>query len=217
MGTGRMLWQILDKLRFSGNLYGVDVSSNMCEFVKKNIKRERKYTQNIKIIQCSIKEAPKKIRAKSSFVISSFGFPSKITNRALCLDELRAVYEVLADGGDFFTIGWDESFNDELNVLWFKYIPDNIQANDFEEWRRKRSDFITTPRNCQLSWFKKGIQAPLQFSSLKEASYVMGNLFGRDAAQYIIQNNKMEWTMSLGITHNTKEELAAIIRNYERG
>jgi len=103
-----------------------------------------------------------------------------------------------------------------LNHVWFKFIPDKIQAHDFEEWRKKRATAIKSPRNVGLSWFKKGISAPLQFSSLKEAASVMGYLFGRDAAQYVVDSGKTEWAMSLGITCNTKEELASIIKSYER-
>jgi len=75
---------------------------------------------------------------------------------------------------------------------------------------------ISSPRNCGLKWAKKGILVPLQFSSLKEAAYIIGYLFGRDAAQYVVQNNKLEWTMLLGITHNTKKEIGEIIKIYER-
>lgn len=43
---------------------------------------------------------------------------------------------------------------------------------------------------------------------------VMGNLFGGDAAQFVVQNNKLEWSMALGITCNTKEEITEIIKEY---
>lgn len=213
-GTGRMLWQILDKIPFEGTLCGVDISRNMCKFVEKNIKRERRYAQPVCIIRSSIKDLPKKLKIKSNFIISSFGFPSRVNDKNLCLEEIKAVNTLLAKDGIFVTIGWDESFNDELGMMWFKYIPDKIKADDFEEWRKKRADAISSPRNCDLRWFKRGLLVPLQFSSLKEAAHIMGYLFGRDAVQYIVRNNKTEWGMSLGITFNTKKELKSIIRNY---
>ena len=150
---------------------------------------------------------------KTSFVISSFGFPSKISNKNLVFEELKAIYSILSDNGHFFSIGWDETFNDELNEMWFKYIPDSIDANNFEEWRRIRSASIDSPRNCNLTWLKKGIMAPLQFSSIEESANVMGHLFGKEAAEYIIKTNKTSWSMSLGITHNTKKELGKILKN----
>ncbi len=122
----------------------------------------------------------------------------------------------MKDDGVFITIGWDETFNDELNNMWFKYIPDDIRAKNFEEWRTVRSSKINSARNCGLKWFKKGINVPLQFSSLKESSMVMGYLFGRDAAQSIILKNQLDWSMSMGITLNTKEEIKLIIENYEK-
>lgn len=215
-GTGRMLWQIIEKLPFQGTPLAVDASEQMCDFVAKTMKRERKFTNDINIINSTISEARDRIQGLSTFVISSFGFPSRISDSKLCLDELRAVYALLDENGLFFTIGWDETFNDELNQMWFKFIPDRIAAEDFEDWRRKRASAIGSPRNAGLSWLKKGIAAPLQFSSLRESAFVMGYLFGRDAAQYVINNRKTEWSMSLGITCNTKEELRKIIQAYER-
>ena len=215
-GTGRMLWLIVKNINFEGKLFGIDANENMCNFTKKSIKRERIYTNDIKIIRSKIEELPKKIKTKSNFIISSFGFPSKIRNKKLCLKELKAVYSLLSEDGVFFTIGWDETFSDELNMMWYKYIPDDIKAHNFEEWRSKRSKIISSARNCNLSWFKKGIQVPLQFSSLKESAEVMGYLFGKDAAEYVVENEKTEWMMRMGITFNTKKELKKIIKTYAR-
>jgi hypothetical protein len=100
--------------------------------------------------------------------------------------------------------------------MWFKYIPDNIRAKNFDEWRAVRAGKIDSPRNCGLTWFKKNIIVPLQFSSLKESAIVMGYLFGRDAAQSIILKTQKNWSMSMGITLNTKEEIAIIIKEYEK-
>jgi hypothetical protein len=123
------------------------------------------------------------------------------------LIELKKVYSLLEDGGVFVTIGWDETFNDELNYFWYKFLPDEIIANSFEEWRKKRQEKIISPRNCNLSWYKKGLSIPLQFSSLEESANVMGHLFGRDALEEIIKHKKVKWIMNLGITYNTKKEL----------
>jgi HEAT repeat protein len=215
-GTGRMAWQIIDKIPFEGTLFTVDASKQMCDFLSKAIKRERKFTNNIRIISDTISGAPRRIGRNSNFIISSFGFPSRFSDKKLCIKELRAVHKMLSKGGLFFTIGWDETFNDELNRMWYRFIPDRIVAQNFEEWRYKRSAEISSPRNCGLTWFKRGVAVPLQFGSLKEAAFVMGHLFGRDAAQYVVNSGKIEWGMSLGITCNTKEELGAIIKSYER-
>lgn len=215
-GTGRYLLQIKNKIKYEGVLYGLDYSKDMCDFLDKRIKREKLYVADIKIVNCSIEDASKKIKDKSNFIISSFGFPSRITDRSKVLSELKSVYNLLTDDGIFVTVGWDETFNDSLNNVWFKYVPDNIQAKTFEEWRRKRSDNIKGARNCNLTWFKKGIIAPLQYSSLAEAVDVMGYLFGRDAAKFVINSRKISWNMSMGITVDTKDSLKKIINSYER-
>jgi len=212
-GTGRMAWQILDHLDFEGQIYCVDSSQKMCDFLELKAKRDSRATNKITIINNVTKETPKMLNGiKTSFIISGFGFPSKISDKKLVVEELRSITTILDEKGHFFTIGWDETFNDELNEMWFKYIPDNIDANNFEEWRRVRSTLIESPRNCKLTWIKKGILVPLQFSSIEESANVMGHLFGKEAAEYIIKNNKTDWSMSLGITHNTKEELLKILK-----
>ena len=212
-GTGR-IFRLLLQTDYEGTLYGVDLSSQMLHYLDKIIMRQKGYIFDIQLVNSSIQDF--KLENKSSFIISCFGFPSKIFNPEICQQELKAVYDNLTDDGIFVTIGWDESFNDELNEMWYKYIPDDIVAEDFEEWRIKRSGMITSPRNCCLSWFKKKIVVPLQFSSTEAAVNVMGHLFGRDAAIDVLQNHQKEWKMSLGITYNTKQELSEIITIMEK-
>ncbi len=215
-GTGRTLWQMLEKMKYSGTLYGVDSNSNMCEFAEKNLHRERKYTRPVEIVHSTIAEFFKRTGVKSNLIISTFGFPSCVFSERDRLTELKSVRDTLTDDGEFFTIGWDETFSDELSQMWFKYVPDDAKAWDFEEWRKKRIDFIESARNCDLTWFKRGLSIPLQFSSLNTAAQVMGYLFGRDAAKEVVRSNKTEWTMSLGITRDTKKDLSRIIKSYEK-
>lgn len=215
-GTGRYLLQIRKKIAYSGTLYGVDASADMCGFIEKKIRREKLFTSDIKIVHSLIKDIGSKIPEKSNFIVSSFGFPSKISNKENSMKELRAVYDQLSDDGVFITVGWDETFNDELNYAWYKYIPDFIQARDFEDWRRKKSAQIKSARNCGLTWFKKGLSIPLQFPSLSESVRVMGYLFGRDAAKSVIRHEQTNWNMAMGITIDTKHSLKLLLDAYER-
>ncbi len=43
----------------------------------------------------------------------------------------------------------------------------------------------------------------------------MGYPFGRDAAQYVVRNGRAEWTMSLGITCDTKKSPQKAITRLE--
>lgn len=52
------------------------------------------------------------------------------------------------------------------------------------------------------------------FCDVRKSAYIMGYLFGRDAADEIIRTNRTRWQMSLGITINTKEEIGLIIKKY---
>lgn len=71
-----------------------------------------------------------------------------------------------------------------------------------------------SPRNCDLTWYKTKLLVPLLFCDVRESAYIMGYLFGRDAADEIIRTNRTRWQMSLGITINTKEEIGLIIKKY---
>jgi hypothetical protein len=208
-GTGRAFRYFINKINYSGKYYAVDRSVDMLNYLEKVMNRNHGYIFDFDLINSSLVDLD--LNIESDFIISSFGFPSKFTNKELCRKELESVYNLLSDNGVFITLGWDESFNDELNYYWFKYIPDEIGEFDFERWRRRRASEFDSPRNCNLSWYKTGITVPLQYHNLKESVQTMGHLFGRDAAENIIDNQKTEWTMSLGITLNTKEDIRKIL------
>ena len=211
-GTGRTTKNILNNIKYNGTLYSVDLSNQMLEFLQKTIDRQKYYVDKVELVQSTIDNFKLPKRQKSTLIISSFGFPSKIFNPERCKKELEAVYNNLDDKGVFVTIGWDESFNDELNEMWYRYIPDTIRAHSFEEWRNARSLKISTARNCNLTWYKKNLQIPLIFDSLEESVNVMGHLFGRDAAMHILDTEKRIWWMAMGITWNTKQELKNILK-----
>ena len=210
-GTGKLLRYFINEITFDGSFFAIDKSDKMIDYLEKTIKRTHKYIYNIVLIKEELKNF--KLENKSSLIMSNFGFPSKISNLKNSMEELKNICENLTENGLFITIGWDESFNDDLNYYWYKYIPDLINAFDFETWREKRMSLIKSPRNTSLNWYKKGITVPLQFKNLNESAYIMGHLFGRDAAKHIIEKNKTEWNMSIGITINTKQQLKKIIKN----
>lgn len=211
-GTGRTTKNILNNLKYSGTLYSVDLSSQMLEFLQRTIDRQKYYVDKIKLVKSTIENFELPDNEKSSLIISSFGFPSKISDKERCKKELQAVYDNLTDDGVFITIGWDETFNDELNQMWYRYIPDDIKANSFEEWRNIRSKSIKTVRNCNLTWYKTNLQIPLIFDTLEESVNVMGHLFGRDAATHILSTEKKMWWMAMGITWDTKDSLKKILK-----
>ncbi len=211
-GTGRAAKYVLNNIPYTGTLYAVDYSQQMLDYFERTINRQKYYVKSIELVHSKIQDFKLPNYEKSSFIISSFGFPSKITDEERCFEELNNVYELLSDEGVFVTLGWDETFNDDLNNMWYKYIPDNIKASNFEEWRRARESLIKTPRNCDLTWYRTNIRVPLLYDTLEETINVMGHLFGRDAAIEILNNKKNLWRMSLGITWDTKESLARALK-----
>jgi hypothetical protein len=190
----------------------MDYSQQMLDYFERTINRQKYYVKNIKLVHSKIQDFNLPNNEKSSFIISSFGFPSKISDSNRCQEELENVYNLLTDDGIFVTLGWDETFNDDLNNMWYKYIPDGIKASNFEEWRKHREESIKTPRNCDLSWYKTNIRVPLLYDTLEETINVMGHLFGRDAAIEILKSKRTMWWMSLGITWDDKESLSRILK-----
>ena len=211
-GTGRAAKYILNNINYDGSLYALDYSQQMLDYFDRTINRQKYYVKNIELVHSKIQDFKIPNNEKSSFIISSFGFPSKISDKERCNIELENVYNLLSDDGVFVTLGWDETFNDDLNNMWYKYIPDNIKAANFEEWRKIREASITSARNCDLTWLKKNIRVPLLYDTLEETINVMGHLFGRDAAIEILKNKRTMWWMSLGITWDNKESLSKILK-----
>lgn len=213
-GTGRLAAFILRHIAFSGSIHCVDASTQMVQFLETRFKRESVPSQLLEVFQSTLETMPDPLgEGISDFVGANFAFPSRVADRELALRELKSVYQVLRPSGIFTTLGWDETFNDDLSEMWYRYIPDGVVAKDFEEWRRKRCDLLTSPRNCGLSWLKRGIRVPVGFTSDDTAARVMGYLFGRSAAQEILKTRKTSWSMSLGITWDTREAIGVVLEN----
>lgn len=211
-GTGRAAKYILNNVSYSGKLYAVDYSKQMLEYFDRTINRQKYYVKDIELVHSKIQDFKIPNGERSSFIISSFGFPSKISDDERCRCELENVYNMLSEDGIFVTLGWDETFNDDLNAMWYRYVPDKIKAANFEEWRKAREKSITSARNCNLTWYKKNIQVPLLYDTLEETINVMGHLFGRDAALEVLKNKRTMWWMSMGITLDNKKSLSKILK-----
>lgn len=195
-GTGKLYDQLICNIDYQGNAYLIDSNSNVINYLVD------KYDDSIQILNSKISDFDLGIN-KSNFIISSFGFPSKLFDKNNCVNELKNVYKNIADDGIFITIGWNEKWDDELSMLWKKYINDNSKNK------------INGVRNCNLNWYRNDIQATLRFDNLVQRDYVIYNLFGNNAKNYYMNFNKLEWSMHMGITINTKEQIKAILKSLE--
>ncbi len=212
-GTGRAIDWIIKNIPYKGMIYAVEKSQEMCDFL------EKKYDWRVVVIKATTDELlnhPLRNNIQSNFIISRFGFPSKIWDKKMAWEELVAVNSLLTETGYFFTSGWDEKFCDELNELWYRHIPDGLQAKTFEEWCKERVSAITSPRNANLTWLKQDIETELKFNSLQESAYIMGTLFGEGALKEIVEQSKTIWKMKMAISANDKKEIENILKNYER-
>lgn len=195
-GTGKLYDQLICTINYQGIAYLVDSNSNMIEYLN------NKYGNEVKILNSKISDFDLNTN-KSNFIISSFGFPSNLFDKNNCICELKNVYENLLDDGVFITIGWNEKWDDELSLLWKKYICDNSDKS------------IDGARNCNLDWYVNDIQTSITFDNLTQRDYIIYNLFGENAKKDYVDSNKLEWSMHMGITINTKKQLKVILEKLE--
>jgi hypothetical protein len=212
--TGVMTRQLLDGLEYGGVLHGADESSEMCAYATKHLNRECNLQKETTIVQGSLGTLAKKTGIKSNLIVSMSDYGVMSPEKFLRM--LKDIHALLADDGEFYTVGWDELYNDGVLAMWFKYVPDGIPARNLGEWRVWRTQANASRSNSGLTWFKRGLHAPLRFRSMDESARVMGYLFGRDAAQYAIRNNRTEWSMSLGITRDSKKGVERAIATLEK-
>lgn len=210
-GSGRAMRQLFENVPYSGTLFGVDPSKKMCEFADASIRRERNFMSKVEVVTGTAQSFVKDRKVKSSCIINAFGFSKMAKDREALIKELQAIHGMMTDDGEFYTIGWDELYNDAFGTIWFKFVPDAVQARNYDEWREAKMRTSHSRSSIGLNWLRRGIYAPMQFRSMDETVRVMGYLFGRDAVQYVIRNGRTEWSMSLGITCDTKESLKSVI------
>jgi HEAT repeat protein len=213
-GTGKLAWLLLHHTTMQGRLYCVDQSEQMLAFLRARIQRQVRAQETIQTVHSRLADLPSTLAGiKSSLVVASFAFPSTVFDRELAFQELASVRSLLRDDGLFLTIGWDETFNDELNELWYRYIHTETPAASFEEWRRQRAKAILTARNADLTWIARRLRIPLRFASYLQAAEVMGHLFGRSAGERILEEHRTSWWMSLGITCDSAHGIDEILKN----
>ena len=208
-GTGRFALYLYRSYRYEGTLWCLDDNPSVTKYLEARFRRECITDQLWEIRTAKINDITTVLgECKSELVVASFAFPS---NRQKALEELSAVHSVLRKGGTFITVGWDETFNDELSEMWYKYVPDTIRARNFDQWSGERRQKFRGARNCGLNWYKQGLEVPLEFDTHERAAQVMSFVFGRAAGEEIIRTRKNRWWMSLGITRHTKEQSTEIL------
>lgn len=196
-GTGKIYDQLIKKISYSGDAYLVDVNSHMIHYLIK------KYGNEVRIVKSKIAEFNLK-EQKSNFIISSFEFPSSLFNYENCYQELKNVYQNLLDDGIFITIGWNEKWDDELSLMWKKYVCDNSTKR------------INGVRNCNLKWYVNDIKTSLKFDNLEQRDFVLYTLFGKKATKDFSNSIQLEWSMHMGITIHTKKQLKTILGGLEK-
>jgi ubiquinone/menaquinone biosynthesis C-methylase UbiE len=212
-GTGRFAIFAAERRPDIMKIYALDLNKEMLSFLDKKLKYMEGIKKRITLVEGDMNALPFP-NAFFDAAISSWGFPSNMWNPDICLKQLSEVRRVLKEGGKLITVGWDETFRDELSELWYRFVPEpDFRRESFDEWRRRRLSHIKSPRNCYLTFVKTNLKVPLLFENPMEAAFVLGHLFGFSAGEWVSHQQRCEFSISVGITMDTTSQLdAAIIK-----
>lgn len=215
-GTGRFSMFLANEISQIKEIHAIDSNKEMVEHFERKLKKHRRLSKKIFPLLAKIQDLPFDDNSIDC-VVSSWAFPSKMWDLKLSLIQLTEVHRVLKPGGQLITLGWDESFRDELSKLWYHYVPEpDYFRESFETWRKRRIGKIKSPRNCHLTFVKTNIQVPLLFNSPEEAAYIIGFLFGFTAGEDISKQSRREFSINVGVTNDTKENLSNSIEKLKR-
>ncbi len=206
-GTGRFAIHIAENRPDVKKVFALDANENMHKFLKQKIQHRHGLKSKIKPIHQSIDKLPFPDSSIDA-IVSSWAFPSKMWHLETCLKQIEEVRRVLKPNGILLTVGWDETYRDELSELWYRFVPEpDFRRESFEEWRKRRKSKIISPRNCHLTFVKKNLKVPLLFDNAEEAAYVLGFLFGFTAGEWVTSQRRCEFSINVGITLDTREQL----------
>lgn len=210
-GTGRFARLIESEVSGVDRVVAFDIQQEMLKFLAEKVRAEG----GPLLVRGDATELP---FGDESFdaVVSSWGFPSDMWDREMCRLQVAEVKRVLRPAGVLITIGWDESFQDELSEMWYRFVPEpEFRRETLQEWRRRRRQKITSPRNCHLTFIKKNVRLSVRFESVLEASSVFGFLFGFDAGVWVADRGQREFSMSVGVTYDDRTKLERALSRLE--
>jgi SAM-dependent methyltransferase len=207
-GTGRFIRELREKCSFIHTIHAVDASSEMVEYVRKSFKFG---SPEVKVYHSTIDKIPLP-DASVDLIVSSWGFPSKVWDKQQATNELKEVLRLLKPSGTLITIGWDETFSDEMTELWYRFVMEEEYYFDtLSGYRRRKRSKITSSRNCGLTVVKERLEVPVKFKDKHDAAEVLGHLFGYSAGVWILENAKYEFQMSSSITVDSRESIEKIV------
>jgi hypothetical protein len=90
-------------------------------------------------------------------------------------------------------------------------MEDKYCFDSLPNYRRRKRERITSPRNCCLTVVKKRLSVPVLFSDKRKAAQVFGHLFGYAAGVWILENDRKEFQMAVSVTHDTRRSIEAIL------
>jgi len=204
-GTGRLAFRLAEVRPDIEVIHAVELSSEMVSFLDRKLTLRTGLKERILPKEASIDQMPLS-DCHLDAAISAWAFPSSMWDPLACLREMEEIRRVLKPDGKLITLGWDESFRDELSELWYRFVPEpDFRRESIEEWRNRRRSRIQTTRNCHLTFVKRNIEVPLLFPNAADASFVLGHLFGYSAGEWVARQQRCEFSIKVGITIDSRE------------
>lgn len=205
-GTGRMSMYLARTRPDIAEIRAFDADSRMVNFLAERIQREGE-ADRVSVTGADNARLPLDDQSVDA-VVSSWAFPSRMWDADVCLRELHEVERVLKPRGVLVTLGWDETFQDEMSEFWYRYVPEpDFRRETLEQWRRRRRARIESPRNSHLTFVARNLRVPVKFESVEDAAFVIGHLFGFAAGESIIHTRRREFSMLVGITRDVRSAL----------
>lgn len=215
-GTGRFALFAAERRPDFHKIYALDSNETMYQFFVQQLRFAQGFRTRIEPVLGDLSSLPFP-DASLDAVVSSWAFPSNMWNPDVCLRQVREVRRVLKDGGTLVTVGWDETFRDQLSELWYRFVPEpTFRRESIEEWRKRRRDRIHSARNCFLTFVKRNLRVPLVFDSANQAATILGYLFGFSAGEWVSQQQRCEFSIHIGITSDTTSQLENAIVELEK-
>ena len=207
MGTGRLTFHGLRSRNDIRHWTAVDASEVMCHHAKTKSVFQPGLASRLSVINGNSSTLP---FSDETFdvVVSAWAFPSRTWNRYVARAELREVHRVLKPQGCLITLGWDELFQDELSQLWYRFVPEpDFRQETLDEWRSRRRSRLSSTRNCGLTFKVRTLRVPLLFPTPEESAHTLGFLFGHSAGEWIARERRTEFSIDVGVTHDTREQI----------
>lgn len=197
----------VNRLNCSGSVFCLEPDREKAKLIRRHLGQGNPCGSSVEVFR----DAGELLSARPDFrarlIIRPFSLADILRDRILDEDGLGEVVRLMSDDGLFVTVGFDETYNDDISRLTYDHAVGSPLPKDFDAWRQAKVSAKTSPLNCRLRWFRRGMAVPVRFTCQREAVDAIGKLFGRDAAKRLISQWRTHLEIMVGITCSTRKDM----------